>query len=225
MRGTAIRLECPRHERAVDSGPGPPGRSRWSIYVVAAAVYVLLGARSTRSRSIFPDELVYGHLARSVAAGDGLSWYGADQSWPMALYIYLLAPSWLLASGESAYELAKVTGALLACTVVFPVWVLARALMPRPARPRSRPCSCVAGTWMLSAAGLLTENLALPLSTAALAATVLALRDRRQPLALGGARVRRCWRPRARADGDPVRGPARALLLDAALAPRLARAA
>ena len=146
-----------------------------AIYVVAATAYVLLGTQH-EIPLIFPDELTYGHLARSMAAGDGLSWYGVDQSWPMALYIYLLVPSWLLASGESAYELAKITSALAACTLVVPVWMLARRLMT-PSRAAVPAVLAVSGTWMLISAGLLTENLALPLSTAALAASALALRD------------------------------------------------
>ncbi len=126
---------------------------------------------------IAPDEFLYGHLARSLAEGDGLSFYGASQQLRTALYVYLIAPSWLLASGESAYDLAKITGALTACAVVFPTWALARRLMT-PRLAAVPVVLSVAGTWMLSAAGLMTENLAYPLGTAALVSGVLALRDR-----------------------------------------------
>lgn len=145
------------------------------IFALAAAVYALLGSLQAVP-VIAPDEFVYGHLARSLADGDGLSFYGADQSLPMRLYVYLIAPGWILASGESAYTLAKIIGTLAACTVVFPVWVLARRIMP-PARAAIPVVLTVAGTWMLSTAGLVTENLAFPLGTAALACAVLALRE------------------------------------------------
>ena len=52
----------------------------------------------------------------------------------MGLYIYLLAPSWRTRLGQSAYDLAKLTGAILARPAVFPVWALARRLTTHPTR-------------------------------------------------------------------------------------------
>ena len=147
-----------------------------AIFTLAAALYALLGSLQ-QIPLVAPDEFLYGHLARSVGQGDGMIWYpGAEQTWRTALYIYLIAPSWAFASSESAYELAKLISAAAVCTVVFPVWVLARRLTP--ARHAAVPVVLtVAGTWMITTGGLLSENLAYPLCTAALISMVLALRE------------------------------------------------
>ena len=145
-----------------------------AIYVCGVVVYLLLGSRQVIP-SISPDEFTYGHLARSIADGDGLTWRGENVPLRSALYLYAIAPAWLVGSSASAYGVAKAEGAFLLCLVVVPTWLLARhavgerlALLPA--------ALSIAGTWMLAAAGILTENLAYPLATAALAATVMALR-------------------------------------------------
>jgi len=68
-----------------------------------------------------------------------------------------------------------VLSTLLLCTVAVPTYLLAREHVgPRVAAVPA--AMTVAGTWMITGAGLLTENLAFPLSTASLAATVMTLR-------------------------------------------------
>ena len=147
------------------------------IYLVAALAYAALGSLQDIPL-VAPDEFRNGLLARSLANGDGLSIYGVAVNFRAALYIYLLAPSWILSSGESAYALAKLTGAFAACSVVFPVWALGRRMLP--GRDALLPTILtLAGTWMISTAGLLNENIAFPLATACLVAAVLGLREQR----------------------------------------------
>lgn len=122
-----------------------------------------------------PDEPLYEHLARSLAHGQGFTWRG-DPVWlPAALYVYLLAPVWVVASGLRAYEIAKVETALFFCGVAVPVWILAKTMVPRRVALWAVALS-LAGTWMASAGSLMTESLALPLATGSLAAAVAACR-------------------------------------------------
>lgn len=145
------------------------------LYAVALAVYLILAHRQPFP-IVNPDEFNYGRLARSVADGDGLTIFGTPISLRGPLYIYTIAPAWLVSSTTSAYTIAKVIGAILVCLTVVPTWLLARQALD--ARKALVPCVLLlAGTWMTTAAGILTENLALPLTTASLAAMVSALRS------------------------------------------------
>src|SRR5262249_47002877 len=76
------------------------------------------------------------------------------------------------------YSLGKFMTVVLASSVVVPVWLLARQLVgPRLALVPA--ALSVVGTWMVTSAFLVSDNLAYPLATASLAATVMALRDTR----------------------------------------------
>ena len=144
-----------------------------ALYALAVIVYAVLGHRASVPL-ITPDEFTYGHLARTLADGDGLTWRGQPVSLYSALYVYAIAPAWVLASPTTAYDIAKLAGALLVCLTVVPTWMIARpALGPRLALIPA--ALAVAGTWMTSTGSILTENLAYPLATAALAAMVMAV--------------------------------------------------
>ncbi len=156
------------------------------IYVLAVVAYLLL-VRRVPLPVIAPDEYTYGHLARSIADGEGLEWRGQGITLRAVLYLYAIAPAWLGASTTDAYALTKTEGTLLLCLTVVPTFLLARRALPAGL---ALLCAglAVAGTWMTTAASILTENLALPLATAALAATVAAVAapgGRRGWLALG----------------------------------------
>jgi hypothetical protein len=115
-------------------------------------------------------------LARGLANGEGFDWRGQDQPMRAALYVYSVTPAWLLADGVSAYTIAKLESAIFCCLTALPVFLLARTLLTRRLAFAAVALT-LAGTWMLAAGGVLTENLALPLATASLAYTVSALRS------------------------------------------------
>lgn len=144
------------------------------LVVVASALYVAL-ALAEPIPGVFPDEFLYQHLAQSLAAGHGFTWRGQDESLKAALYVYYITPAWLASSGVDAYKAAKVASAIASCMTVIPVWLAARMFMSRAAA-LIPALLAVAGTWMLSSANLLTEDLAFPLATASLMATVAILR-------------------------------------------------
>ena len=144
------------------------------IYVLAAATYALV-ARVVKVPIIYPDEFTYGHVAQSLAAGDGVAWRGDPVSLRSLLYVLAIAPSWVVSSGHTAYDIARSINAVMASLVAIPVWLVARPLLgPRLALVPA--LLSVAGTWMLTTAYLLTESLALPLAVASLAAMVASLR-------------------------------------------------
>lgn len=163
-------------ETAIDPPDAPSGLSAWwpvvLLFLVAAATYVALGSL-VAVPIISPDEYAYGHLARSLADGDGLSWGGGDFVVRSA-YLHILAPLWNTDDLFRAYEQSKALGAICASTVVFPVWLLARGFVgPRLALIPA--ALSVAGAWMTVTGLLLTENLAYPLGVASLAAMVPAV--------------------------------------------------
>jgi hypothetical protein len=145
------------------------------LYVVAAALYLVLALRSPLP-VLFPDEFRYSHLARGLADGTGTDWRGAHIGQTAALYVYFITPAWgLFSSSVDAYHASKVLGTLVLCAQLIPVWLLARELVgPRLALVPA--ALSVAGTWMLTSAETVTEVLAFPLTTAALCVAVMALR-------------------------------------------------
>ncbi len=151
-----------------------PGALLLLLYAVAVGIYVALGSRQALPQ-VAPDEYTYSALARSLADGHGLTWHGGSAGIRAALYIYAIAPAWLLTHSQTeAYAIAKAISAALACAVVFPTWWLARRYLP-PLVALIPAALVVAGSWMTHSGQLIMENLALPLSAAALAALVVAV--------------------------------------------------
>lgn len=147
-----------------------------AIYVFSVVAYTLV-AREHRFPDLFPDEMFYGKLSQNFAAGDGLTWRGEGLGLP-PLWPVVLSLVWQFGSVPDGYDLARVLTALLASTVVFPVWLLGRQFLgPRLALVPAG--LSVAGAWMAVTSYLVSENLAYPLATAALACTVMAVRDTR----------------------------------------------
>jgi hypothetical protein len=145
------------------------------LIALAIVIYAVLGSRLPMPGT-FPDEFLYGHLARGLANGEGFDWRGQEQPMRAALYVYSVTPAWLLADGANAYKIAKLESAIFCCLTALPVFLLARTLVTRRLALAAAALT-LAGSWMLAAGGVLTENLALPLATAALAYAVSALRN------------------------------------------------
>jgi hypothetical protein len=174
-------LEAPPAPPHPEPSDGPLRRldAVWlllGVYVVAAAVYIVLALRSPLP-SMYPDEYLYAHLARGLADGSGSAWHNADFGLTAALYVYLITPMWaIFDSTVDAYNATKVLGTLVLCLQVVPVWLLARELLGDRRLAVVPAALSVAGTWMLAGTTTATEALAFPLTTACLCACVLALR-------------------------------------------------
>jgi hypothetical protein len=165
----------PGGTRAQRRRRAPAWAAPTALFALAGALYAVLALR-TPLPVLFPDELRYAHLARSLADGQGFTWRGDHVGQSAALYVYVLAPLWALwSSTVDAWHASKLLGTLLLCAQVFPVHRLGRELLG-PAGGLLAAVLSVAGTWMLLSAGLVTEVLAMPLAVAALCVAVLALR-------------------------------------------------
>lgn len=167
----------PQPAPPVEVAAEPDRRWLWAVgglYAAAVLLYALLG-HGLPIPKLFPDEPTYTGLARSMANGDGLTIRGDGQGLRAALWVYVMTPAWLLTSSlTKAYTLAKLIAAVLSCLVVFPTWFLARRFAP-PGAALAAAALSVAGSWMTLSAAAVTENLALPLTAAALMALVFLL--------------------------------------------------
>ncbi|HEU4975705.1 MAG TPA: hypothetical protein VFT50_11490 [Baekduia sp.] len=154
------------------------------LVVVAAVAHAVLALRAPVP-ILSPDEFRYGHLARSLADGEGFDWRGVHIDQVEALYIYLLAPIWkAFHDTVDAYHASKLLNTLLICAQAVPVFVLSRAIM-RPAVALVPAALTLVGPWMFASHMLMTEALAMPLSTTAACLAGLAMYRRDRRLAVG----------------------------------------
>lgn len=152
----------------------------FALVSTGAFVYLWLNA-SRRVPDLMIDEILYGQMAQGVAAGDGATWRGQGTG-VQAAYSYLIAPGWIVGDGPvNGYVLGRSIGVVAVCLTAVPAWLLGRELSDGRWK-WIVPVGAIAGSWMVFSGRLLTENLAYPLATAALAALVVALargRERR----------------------------------------------
>ncbi|HMS62113.1 MAG TPA: hypothetical protein PKD63_07520 [Solirubrobacteraceae bacterium] len=169
------RLDVESGDEGTQRGPTwLPLALLFALYGLAVLIYILVG-RGQALPQVSPDEYQYSAVARSLADGNGLTYNGGSIGIRAALYLYAIAPAWLVTDSlTQSYAIAKAMSAMMLCTVVFPTWLLARRFMP-PLVALVPAALMVAGSWMTSSGQLIMENLALPLATASLAALVAAL--------------------------------------------------
>lgn len=157
------------------------------IWVLAAVVYFIAAQRVVTPRHQ-QDEFLYWALAKSLAAGDGLSWRGEGVALRSFFYPLSIAPVFEIAGGVQArFDLVHAFNAAMMTAVVFPAFLMARLLVDR-----KRALGAAAFTVLVPAmtyVGLIgTETLAYPLATAAFGAILLSCaepRARNTLLALG----------------------------------------
>ena len=133
-----------------------------------------LASRGHVIPALFPDEILYSKISQSIAAGHGSDWRGTSQGLP-PVYPYAIAPGWLFGSAPAGYAVVKLLGVVYATLTAVPVWLLTRTLAG-PRRALIAATLTLAGSWMTLSGLVLSENVGLPLATAALCATVMALR-------------------------------------------------
>ncbi len=166
-----------RPDRHVE--PRRTGRRRWSLALLGlfglAAVYHWLQSRGHVTPAVFTDELMFSELARSVAAGEGLTVRGQEFPFPALVPVLFQAPAWLV-GGTAAYGVAKSLNVLLMCLALFPAWALAR-LVVRPAYAFGVAVATVAGGAMLYHSYLTSEAVAYPVFFLAVGVCVRALAE------------------------------------------------
>lgn len=123
---------------------------------------------------VFRDEFVYGGLAEWIANGKNGSFRAEGVN---SLFPYLLAPAWQLTSSvPEGYALAKVFTATMYTLSIVPLWLALRR--PIGAWVALIPCVLLlAAPWSGDSSKMLTESLALPVVTSAIAMLWWALRS------------------------------------------------
>jgi glycosyltransferase involved in cell wall biosynthesis len=147
----------------------------WLGMLYAIAVVVLLAlAQRIHSPWIMVDELVYSDTARSVADNGEFAIRGVHAGYGYVYPLLLSIPYALLTHMTDVYAWARVVNALLMCSVVLPVYLLARRVV-RPGAAFAAAALAVAIPPMVYVGTLMTENVFYPLFAWLAFALVVAL--------------------------------------------------
>jgi hypothetical protein len=146
------------------------------LLFVAAASYHAWQSLGHVTPMVFDDELLYGKLSQSIAAGHGLSIRGEPFFFPAPLGPLVQSPAWLLSSMTDAYTAAKIINAAVMSAAVFPAYWLARRVV-RPSFALLTAAAAVATPAMVYHSFLMSEALAYPVFLLTLAVLVKALAE------------------------------------------------
>jgi hypothetical protein len=148
----------------------------------------MLAALAHATPLYFPDEYIYGTLARSLASSGRLAIRGTRAHFPALLEPLLAAPFWLTGNPEVAYRLTQGLNALAMSLAAIPVYLLARRL--GLGKWFGLGCAALAVSFpdLLYASFVMADPIAYPLVLGAVYAGVCALesRSRRAQLAFVG---------------------------------------
>ncbi|HEY3543723.1 MAG TPA: glycosyltransferase family 4 protein [Gaiellaceae bacterium] len=139
----------------------PPWLWLGALYAVAVAVVLTLALR-VKSPWIMVDELVYSDTARSIADGAGFTIRGHAAGYGYVYPLLLAIPYAVADRVADVYAFARVLNALVICSVVFPVYLLARRVV-RMEAALAAAALAVAAPATVYAASLMTENVFYPL--------------------------------------------------------------
>jgi glycosyltransferase involved in cell wall biosynthesis len=132
-----------------------------ALYAVAVAVTLTLALR-VKTPWIMVDELVYSDTARSIADGAGFTIRGHAAGYGYVYPLLLSIPYAVADRVSDVYALARVLNALLMCSALVPVYVLARRVVRVPAALAAAALA-VALPATVYVASLMTENVFYPL--------------------------------------------------------------
>jgi glycosyltransferase involved in cell wall biosynthesis len=145
----------------------------WGLYTVAVTVQLALALRVV-SPWIMVDELVYSDMSRSFADSGRFLLRGEHANYGF-VYPLLLSPAYaIFGPMTDVYQWLHVLNALAICSVVFPVYLLARRVV-RPGYAFATAAFAVAIPPVIYAGTLMTENAFYPVFAWLAYALVLAL--------------------------------------------------
>ena len=151
-----------------------------AIVCVSAVVRAAIGL-GVPSPWIFPDELLYSDLAKSIAAGGEPAVRGVPTLGWGVVYPTLVAPAWALFDDPvSAYHAALAINALVMSSAAIPAYLLARMFVTRRASVLVAAATVLVPS-MAYTGVVMTENACYPLFLLAL---LLVARAVRQPTAV-----------------------------------------
>ncbi|HXH98151.1 MAG TPA: hypothetical protein VNH40_13170 [Gaiellaceae bacterium] len=145
------------------------------LAAVSVAVHALL-AGVIHGPFVFMDELGYERMAQSFAHTGHLALFGKGGLAYSPLYPILISPIYALtSSAHTAYEWTKVANAVLISLSVFPIYAIARFVLPRGRSIGVAALSLVAPL-MLYSSFEMSESVSYPLFLVAIWAMLRALR-------------------------------------------------
>ncbi len=168
-RAQARDLASPKHIAAA------PARLVLPVIVLASFALRLLGALAQSVPVYFPDEYIYGTLARSIAESGRPLVRGSHAHFPALLEPILAAPFWLLGDPELAYRLTQAEHALAMSFAAVPAYLLARRLGISSLAALAVGGLAVASPDLIFSSFLLADPIAYPLALGALYAGVRVL--------------------------------------------------
>jgi hypothetical protein len=146
------------------------------IAVFSTALRVALLSR-VHAPTVFMDELGYQRLAQSLGQSGRLALFNKEGLSDSPLYSAILAPIYALgASAPTAYQWIKIVNAVLISLSLFPIYKIARFVLPRRASLLVATLSSLAPLMNYSSF-VMSENLAYPLFLVAVWAMLAAVRD------------------------------------------------
>jgi hypothetical protein len=152
-----------------------PARYALAGIVALSFLVRLAGSLAHATPLYFPDEYIYGTLARSLAESGKLAIRGQPAHFPALLEPLLAAPFWLLHDPMLAYRLTQGLNALAMSLAAVPVYLLARRLGLGAGIALGAAALAVVSPDLLFASFLLADPIAYPLVLTALYLGVRAL--------------------------------------------------
>jgi hypothetical protein len=176
-------LSIPRAEAETGAAhPGPASRRPRHPALVLVGAWVALAAflairqLARDTPLVFTDELIFGRLAQNLGFGDGWTFQGNPSPYH-TLAPLLIAPAWAAFEHSTAYHVALAINGIVMTSVVFPAFWIARRVAPWWHALVAAVGAALTPS-MVWAGMLMTEALAYPAATLALA---LALRSLLRP--------------------------------------------
>ena len=152
-----------------------PARIGLPAIVLTSFVLRLAAAFAHATPLYFPDEYIYGGLARSLATSGRLAIRGSAAHFPALLEPLLTAPFWLLGDPLVAYRLTQGLNALAMSVAAVPVYLLARRLGLGSGLALGAAALAVACPDLLYASFVMADPIAYPLVLGGIYAGVCAL--------------------------------------------------
>jgi len=152
-----------------------PARTGLPALVLTSFVLRLAAAFAHATPLYFPDEYIYGGLARSLATSGRLAIRGSSAHFPALLEPLLTAPFWLFGDPLLAYRLTQGLNALAMSLAAVPVYLLARRLGLGSGLALGAAALAVACPDLLYASFVMADPIAYPLVLGGIYAGVCAL--------------------------------------------------
>lgn len=170
----AVDLSLPR-PAAVERAAAVPARLVLLGIVAASFLLRFVAALWHTTPLYFPDEYIYGSIARSLAQSGKPMIRGSSAHFPAMLEPLLAAPFWLTHDAELAYRLTQAENALAMSLAAVPVYLLVRRLGGGAWLALAGAALTVASPDLFFSSFVLADGIAYPLVLGAVYAGVCAL--------------------------------------------------